>query len=67
MQPELGVVTLICWLCANPPLKAQALINGLEYFFFQRISSRLDNLKGPLHKDNYRTMEAENVGDLRDI
>ena len=35
--------------------------------FFQRISSRLDNLKGPLHKEDYRTMEAENVGDLRDI
>lgn len=35
--------------------------------FFQRISSRLDNLKGPAHKEDYRTMETENVGDLRDI
>lgn len=26
----------------------------------ERISSRLDNLKGPLHKEDYRTMEAEN-------
>lgn len=26
----------------------------------ERISSRLDNLKGPPHKEDYRTMEAEN-------